>query len=224
MELKDRIKQGRLIKKLSQEALGDAVGVSKQAISQFETGQNDPSAETYEKINKALDFYLSSSELLDEDNEELHSQTADYNVNKTPSINIEHKGVPYFDIDFIGGFDLVLNNQQIQPNFYIDFMPFNDADYYVNVTGKSMGPLIAHGDIVALKKVEDWKSFLLEGEIYAVVTNNGFRTIKIIGAGETPNDYMLIPYNKNDVYKPQPIPKNVITHIFRVKGAMKRFF
>lgn len=141
-----------------------------------------------------------------------------------PSINDESKGVPYFDIDFVGGFDLVFNNSQVKPAFYIDFLPFNDADYWVNVSGKSMGPLIAHGDIVALKIVPDWKRFLLEGEIYAIITDNDFRTIKMIGKGPDKDHYMLIPYNKGGDYQPQEIPKDVITHVFRVKGAIKKFF
>lgn len=87
-----------------------------------------------------------------------------------------------------------------------------------------MGPLIAHGDIVALKEVQDWTTFLLEGEIYAVVTKNGFRTIKIIGEGKDEDHYTLIPYNKSDNYKSQQIPRSVITHVFRVKGAIKKFF
>lgn len=145
-------------------------------------------------------------------------------ANMTPKANSEHKGVPYYDIDFMGGFDLVFNDQTIQPLFYIDFLPFNDCDCWINVTGKSMGPLIAHGDIVGLKKVDNWKRFLLEGEIYAVITDNGFRTIKMIGAGPDKEHYTLIPYNKSEEYKPQIIPKDVITHIFRVKGNIKKFF
>lgn len=142
-----------------------------------------------------------------------------------PSINTIKKGVPYYDVDFIAGFDVMENSQVINPTYYIDFLPFNDADCWLNVTGKSMGPLIAHGDIVALKQVPDWRTFLLEGEIYAVVTFNGFRTIKIIGRDINNTDnYLLIPYNKNGDYHPQPIPKEVITRVYRVKGAIKKFF
>ncbi|MBB6109767.1 hypothetical protein SAMN05421821_105185 [Mucilaginibacter lappiensis] len=151
-------------------------------------------------------------------------QASDTPITNNPSINKENKGVPYFDIDFIGGFDLVFNSHQVNPSFYIDFLPFNDADYWVNVTGKSMGPLIAHGDIIALKEVKEWKRFLLEGEIYAILTDNGFRTVKIIGKGPDNDHFMLIPYNKSEDYNPQPIPKDVITHVFRVKGAIKKFF
>ena len=31
------------------------------------------------------------------------------------------KGVPYYNVDFIGGFDLVLNDQTINPEYLIDF-------------------------------------------------------------------------------------------------------
>lgn len=34
-----------------------------------------------------------------------------------PSVNKKNKGVPYFDIDFAGGFDLVFNSTQVSPSF-----------------------------------------------------------------------------------------------------------
>lgn len=132
------------------------------------------------------------------------------------------KGVPYYDIDFIGGFDLVYQNQIANPSYYIDFLPFNNADYWINVTGKSMGPLIAHGDIVALKEVKDWQSFLLMGDIYAIITKNDLRTIKILEAGSDKDHYTLVPYNEK--HKSQEIPKKVITHVFKVIGCIKKFF
>lgn len=140
-----------------------------------------------------------------------------------PSVNHDKIGAPYYDVDFIGGFDLVFNNQ-IAPSYYIDFAPFNDVDAWVNITGHSMYPLISNNDIVGLQKVENWETFILEGEIYAIITNNGFRTVKTLGRGTSKDEFMLIPYNKSDEYQPQPIPKSIITHVFKVKGAIKKFF
>lgn len=141
----------------------------------------------------------------------------------TPTLTTEDHGVPYYDIDFIGGFDQVYNEHTVKPSYFIDFPPYNDCDYWINVTGKSMGPLIAHGDIVALKKLNNWREFLLMGEIYAVITDE-FRTIKILGAGEDDDHYTLIPYNKGEGYSKQAIPKHLIKNVFRVKGAIKKFF
>jgi SOS-response transcriptional repressor LexA len=139
-----------------------------------------------------------------------------------PAIS-KSQGVPYFDVDFIGGFDLVFNDQSFTPSYYIDFPPFNTADYWVNITGKSMSPFISHGDIVALKKMDNWQQFLLFGEIYAIVTNE-FRTIKIIGKGDDKDHYNLIPYSKSPEFSTQPIPKNIINHVFKVQGSIKKFF
>lgn len=86
-------------------------------------------------------------------------------------------------MDFIGGFDLVLNDQTVNPEYLIDFQKYNNADCWCNVTGHSMEPEINHGDIIALKKIED-KSFLPLGEVYAIVTKNDMRTIKRLGAGK----------------------------------------
>lgn len=141
----------------------------------------------------------------------------------TPQLTSKDRGVPYYDIDFIGGFDMVFNDNGVRPSYYIDFLPYNDCDYWINVTGKSMSPLIAHGDIVALKKLNNWKEFLLEGEIYAIVTDE-FRTIKVIGKGNDAEHYTLIPYNKSEEFSNQPIPKKIIRNIFRVKGSLKKFF
>ena len=143
---------------------------------------------------------------------------------KTQPTITEGKGVPYYDVDFIGGFDLVFNNQSITPSFYIDFSPFNDdADYWVNVSGDSMKPLISHGDIVALQKFEDWRDFVLYGEIYAIITSS-FRTIKIMGKGTDKEHFGLIPYNKSEEFSSQDIPKRLIRHMFKVKGSIKKFF
>ena len=47
-------------------------------------------------------------------------------------------GVPYYNVDFVGGFDIVLNDQTSNPEYLIDFKKYNDATYWCNVTGHSM--------------------------------------------------------------------------------------
>lgn len=130
-------------------------------------------------------------------------------------------GVPYYNVDFIGGFDMVLNDQTINPEYLIDFKKYNEADCWCNVTGHSMEPEITHGDMIALKKIED-VSFLPFGEVYAIVTTNNMRTIKRLGPSSTPNNYSLVPTNKSPEYGIQELPKNMIRIVFQVLGCMKR--
>jgi len=184
-------------------------GIPYDRMYKWKKGKGKPKTDD---LNKLIKYFSGTSSI-----KELEEKGI------SPSLNSGKNGVPYYDVDFIGGFDLVFNNQIVAPSYYIDFLPFNDSDCWLNVTGKSMGPLIAHGDIVALKELKDWKNFLLFGEIYAVVTPE-YRTIKILSKGDDSNHFTLIPYNKSDEYSSQPIPKEIITHIFRVKGAIKKFF
>lgn len=130
-------------------------------------------------------------------------------------------GVPYYNVDFIGGFDIVLNDQTAKPEYLIDFKKYNEATCWCNVTGHSMEPEITHGDIIALKRIED-ASFLPLGEVYAIVTTNGMRTIKRLGPSNDPKCYTLVPTNKSPEYGIQEIPKNMIKHVFQVLGCMKR--
>lgn len=130
-------------------------------------------------------------------------------------------GVPYYNVDFIGGFDLILNDQTITPEYYIQFKPYDKATCWCNITGHSMEPEISHGDIIALREIQD-ASFLPYGEIYAIVTANDMRTVKRIGPSSNPDNYTLIPTNKSPEYGIQELPKNMILRIFEVMGCMKR--
>lgn len=141
----------------------------------------------------------------------------------SPAINHEYKGAPYYDVDFIGGFDMVLNNQTVNPDYYIDFEPYNKPGVkWCNITGHSMEPAINHGDMIAIKEVQDWQSYISYGEIYAIVTTNDMRTVKKIRKGNTEEQYRLIPINATD-YDEQNIEKNKISKVFEVLGCMKRF-
>jgi hypothetical protein len=54
------------------------------------------------------------------------------------------------------------------------------------------GKVICHGDAIGLIKVKNWKEFFPFGEIYAIVTIDNFRMIKIVTKGENDNYYTLI--------------------------------
>lgn len=150
-----------------------------------------------------------------------HGDMIKSNNNSTePQINFT-TGVPYYNVDFIGGFDIVLNDQTITPEYLIDFKKYNEATCWCNVSGHSMEPEINNGDIIALKKIEDF-SFLPLGEVYAIVTTNGMRTIKRLGPSQNPECYTLVPTNKSPEYGIQELPKDMIEHIFQVLGCMKR--
>lgn len=137
-------------------------------------------------------------------------------------LKITNHGVPYYNVDFIGGFDLVENDQTTTPDYYIDFQKYNSADCWCNVTGHSMEPSISHGDIIALKEIIDWRIFLPFGEIYAIVTSE-HRTIKKVTGSLNPEKFLLIPLNSSTEFQPQEIPISIIMKVYKVLGCVKKF-
>lgn len=138
-----------------------------------------------------------------------------------PRISMEvGQGTPYFDVDFIGGFSEIFNNQTTVPACNIIVPGFEKATAWCNVTGHSMEPRINHGDIIALRQcsVQD----IQYGEIYAVVLDT-IRTIKILRKGSTPDVLRYVPINTNG-FDEQEFQISRIINVFEVLGSVARFF
>nr|DAF08497.1 MAG TPA: LexA-like protein [Caudoviricetes sp.] len=142
-------------------------------------------------------------------------------IRSEPSVSYTlSKGAPYYDVDFLGGFDLTFNDQTVTPEYNIDFKPFNKPGVtWVNITGHSMEPKINHGDIIALKecRLED----VQYGEIYAVVLDT-IRTVKILRKSKNPDRMRYVPINEEN-YDEQEYDNSRILRIFEVLGNISRF-
>lgn len=129
-------------------------------------------------------------------------------------------GTPYYDVDFIGGFDEVFNSQVNIPATNIVIRGFEKASLWCNVTGHSMEPKINHGDIIALRQCT--LNDIQYGEIYAVVLDT-IRTIKILRRSPDPSKLRFIPINTED-YDEQEFDKSRIMNVFEVIGSICKFF
>ena len=129
-------------------------------------------------------------------------------------------GTPYYDVDFIGGFDEVFNSQVNIPATNIVIRGFEKASLWCNVTGHSMEPKINHGDIIALRQCT--LNDIQYGEIYAVVLDT-IRTIKILRRSPDPSKLRFIPINTED-YDEQEFDKSRIMNVFEVIGSISKFF
>jgi phage repressor protein C with HTH and peptisase S24 domain len=129
-------------------------------------------------------------------------------------------GTPYYDVDFIGGFDEVFNSQVNIPATNIVIRGFEKASLWCNVTGHSMEPKINHGDIIALRQCT--LNDIQYGEIYAVVLDT-IRTIKILRRSPDPSKLRFIPVNTED-YDEQEFDKSRIMNVFEVIGSISKFF
>ena len=130
-----------------------------------------------------------------------------------------HTGVPFYNTQFELGFDLMDIDNRTNPDYMIDFQPYNKADCWCTSKGNSMHPTISGGDLIALKRIDDFH-ILMNNEIYGIITVNGLRTIKRVkDNGDT---LTLIPDNK-DGYDEQVIEKKDVMHVFQVLGCINMF-
>jgi hypothetical protein len=137
-----------------------------------------------------------------------------------------NKKVPYYDLDFTSGFLEVENNQQTVPSSYISHPFFAGCDMVVRNSGQSMAKVIAHGDAIGLVRLNNWRDFFPFGEIYAIVTSDRYRMIKVITKGENENSYTLISKptdSKKHEFPDQQIKKDSILYLFKVQASSHLF-
>ena len=187
------------------------LGVSEANIRGYIKGIM-PKEDVLEKIVRCYDvsaYWLLTGEgsMIGDNQKELTTQ----NIND---------GAPYYDVDFIGGFDEIFNDQTVNPELSITNGICPRAQLWCNITGHSMEPTISNGDIIALRQcsVQD----IQYGEIYAVVMDS-FRTVKMLRRSETPGMIRFVPVNTAD-FDPQDFPVKRILKIYEVVGCLRRFF
>ena len=193
------------------------IGASKGVLSRAINNGTDIQSKWLQSIVENYPLY-SESWLLTGRGSMLKEKTS------TPEVNYECKGAPYYNVDFIGGFDIVLNDQTRILDYYINFEPYNkDGVIWCNITGHSMEPELNSGDFIAMKEMTDPIEYLPYGEVYGFITNS-YRTIKRMGRSDKDGFIRLIPTNKGPEYSDQDIPVKMIHKVYAVLGSMHRLF
>lgn len=216
MNAKERIEEILNYYELSANAFADRIQIGRaQAIYDILSGKTKSITEKMaSKIISAFSD-ISKSWLMSGEGEML--KTAQPVIKDYSTVG----AVPYYAVDFIAGFDLVANNQTRNPDGYVSFPNIRGAQYWVDISGKSMSPLIDPGDVIAIKKVEDWPTNILWGEVYALVTEQ-YRTVKRVRRSDQEGYIRLVPENPD--YDPQDIPATSVVAIYQVLGCAKKIF
>ncbi len=126
---------------------------------------------------------------------------------------------PFYDVDFALGFATMYNDTPNVPNKYVSVPGYEKADFWCRTSGDSMQPVINGGDMIALKEVLDWQDFLPMNEVYAIMTTNDLRTVKVLRKGS--DDMRLTLHAYNEEYGDQEISKASIAKVFKVLGVLK---
>ncbi len=199
-------------------ALERIIGASKGVLSRAISNGTDIQSKWVQRIVENYPQY-SADWLLSGRGSMLSDRNKDL-----PTINQEFTGAPYYNVDFIGGFDIIINDQTTNPDYYINYPPYNkEGVVWCNLTGHSMEPELSNGDIIALKEVNAPIPYLPAGEIYGIVTED-YRTVKRIRLSSREGYVRLIPSNKSEEYCEQEIPIAMIQKVYAVLGSIRKFF
>ena len=210
MTVRDRIKAFCKAENIAVSTFEKSIGASNGYVNNISRSIGidylNTLVEKYSKLN--LEWLLTGKGTMYRDDEVPAKVSYDPNVGK-----------PYFDVDFIGGFSEIFNDQTTQPACNVLVPGFEKASVWCNVTGHSMEPKINHGDIIALREcsIND----VQYGEIYAVVLDT-IRTIKILRRGSSSDVLRYVPINQD--FDEQEFPISRIIRVFEVLGSIARFF
>lgn len=164
-----RLKELRKSHKLTQQKLADKVGLSRSAISMYETDNSEPDINI---LTKFADFFNVSVDYL------LGIEKS--NAVKIPVLGVIPAGIP------INAIEEILDYEEISPE-----MSSSGEYFALRVSGHSMEPKISDGDVLIVRKQETAEN----GDICVVMVNGDNATVKKIKKEST--GLMLIPNNPN---------------------------
>lgn len=209
---------------LTPNAFAKKVGLGSSNLSRKLKGSTPFTAKDYLKISEALEIsrnWLETGEgsRYDDVPRMYDRSLVNMAIDKSVGQAIHGKDAkPFYDVDFALGFSEMYNDTPNTPTKYISVPGYEKTDFWCRASGESMKPLISNGDIIALKVIPDWTEFLPMNEIYAIMTKNDLRTVKVIRRGSDNEHFTL--HAINEEYEDQEIKKEAIAKVFKVLGSL----
>lgn len=168
MNMGDRIKELRLYHGMTQEELGQKIGVQKSAIRKYEKGEviniKRSTIETLSRIFNVSPSYLMCLDDASTNTKEDRLDTKAIEVVKVPVLGKISAGVPILAEESFEGYALAPTTQIKSDKEY----------FYLKVQGDSMNLKFSEGSIVLVEKTE----ILENGDIGIVAVNGYEATIK----------------------------------------------
>ncbi|MCT3917493.1 helix-turn-helix transcriptional regulator [Elizabethkingia anophelis] len=197
---------------LNQEEFGKLIGVSKNTVYNWENGSKIPESKItiLNRVSKK-NHNIETKEIITTTTQEL--------VTTLPPIS--NVNVPYFDVDFAGGWNSEELFTTVRPSSIITAQEFSRSEFACNLVGNSISRRIPNRSVVGLKEIKDWQTYFPTNELYAIVMKNNLRTIKIVKRSkENKNNILLIPdplpeHNKIE-FDIEEVPMSFVKNFFQV--------
>lgn len=202
---------------LTQKHIADILGIGQNAYSMIETGRISLTDRNRAILAERL--YINPVFLTEGRGEMLLSTLRTDNQSLVVAAGAR-EGVPYFSKPFNGLrlADMLSDN----PDYYINFEPFNDCTLYRPVFGESMSPRYNKGDIVACKLVNNKEQIMFGEAFLCLVAMDGdrYETIKILRQSPIKGQVILMPCN--EAFDPTTMMLDAISELYIIKGKIER--
>lgn len=201
---------------LSLQDIHEHTQISVKDLSLYDSGEK----EMPKKIRHILEGFFERVELeyenRDEDEERERTEIPILITNEMSKDVL----VPYYDVDFAGGWSSEELFTQHKPSFFITIPDFKRAELACNLIGNSISQRIKSGSIIGLRKVNDWQTYFPTNEVYAVVMQNNLRTVKLVRRAKEKGFIELVPaplpeYN-DPPYQTETVPEDYIVEFYQV--------
>ena len=150
--LGDRIRILRSGRALTQQAVAEALGVSRSAVAMWEKDEREPNLETLAQLAKLLDVPLSA--LVERKEAPMPENLRPVRARRIPLLGAIAAGEPIF--------------AEEEHETYVDVGDSVRADFALEVHGRSMEPVYRDGDVVYIRSQND----VLDGQVAAVVIDD----------------------------------------------------
>ena len=201
---------------LSLQDIHEHTQISVKDLSLYDSGEKEMS----KKVRRILEGFFEKVELeyenRDEDEERERTEIPILITNEMSKDVL----VPYYDVDFAGGWNSDELFTQHKPSFFITIPDFKRAELACNLIGNSISQRIKSGSIIGLRKVNDWQTYFPTNEVYAVVMQNNLRTVKLVRRAKEKGFIELVPaplpeYN-DPPYQTETVPEDYIVEFYQV--------
>ena len=201
---------------LSLQDIHEHTQISVKDLSLYDSGEKEMS----KKVRRILEGFFERVELeyenRDEDEERERTEIPILITNEMSKDVL----VPYYDVDFAGGWNSDELFTQHKPSFFITIPDFKRAELACNLIGNSISQRIKSGSIIGLRKVDDWQTYFPTNEVYAVVMQNNLRTVKLVRRAKEKGFIELVPaplpeYN-DPPYQIETVPEDYIVEFYQV--------
>ena len=217
MTIHERIRFLRNAMGMTQDQLGEILGVKKSTLSMIETGKaalsNRNKQILIQKLNINPEWLESGQGEMMADAPPAQSDYTTWGNNRTDRY-LDMQRIPLYNIEGTAGLvPLFLGQQAIAPQDYIQIPNLPRCDGAIYITGDSMYPLLKSGDIILYKQVNDIVNNIFWGEMYLLsidIDGEEYITVKYVQRSELPEHIKLVSHN--------PHHADMDVHMNRIKA------